>query len=215
MKVLALFLLLLVPLFLPGGSVADSLPDTPPSCRVFLDGEEVSAVYETAICHQRFWTENPALSRTPVAVAVHDGPCRAEIILPDREAETALVRPLAAEIIPEITDGKIVFDLPGPGNYTVEFNGRPEGALHLFISGTDPEKPDPEDPKVRFFGPGEHRDQLITVRNGETIWLDEGCILYGQICCGLGKNFTIAGPGVLCGSIYDRWQDTIVPVNIF
>ena len=92
MKVLALFLLLLVPLFLPGGSVADSLPDTPPSCRVFLDGEEVSAVYETAICHQRFWTENPALSRTPVAVAVHDGPCRAEIILADREEENGLSR---------------------------------------------------------------------------------------------------------------------------
>ena len=214
MKALILILLLPALLILPGLSAADGLTDTPPSCRIFLDGEELTAVYETAVSHQRFWTENPVLSRTPVAVAVHDGPCRVEILLPGREAETALVRPLDAEITPVISDGKAAFDLPGPGNYTVEFNGRPEGALHLFISGTDPGKPDPGNPKVRFFGPGEHRDQLITVRNGETIWLDEGCILYGQIYCGFGKDFTIAGPGVLCGSIYDRWQDTIVPVNL-
>ena len=214
MKALILILLLPALLILPGLSAADGLTDTPPSCRVFLDGEELTAVYETAVSHQRFWTENPVLSRTPVAVAVHDGPCRVEILLPGREAETALVRPLDAEITPVISDGKAAFDLPGPGNYTVEFNGRPEGALHLFISGTDPGKPDPGNPKVRFFGPGEHRDQLITVRNGETIWLVEGCILYGQIYCGFGKDFTIAGPGVLCGSIYDRWQDTIVPVNL-
>ena len=214
MKQFILILLLLVSLFRPGMSTADGLTDRAPSCRVFLDGEELTAVYETAVSHQRFWTENPVLSGTPVAVAVHDGPCRVEILLSGREAETALLRPLVAGIVPEISEGRVVFDLPGPGNYTVEFNGRPEEALHLFISGTDPQRPSPDDPKVRFFGPGEHRDQLITVRSGETIWLDEGCVLYGQICCGLGKNFTIAGPGVLCGSIYDRWQDTIVPVNL-
>ena len=67
---------------------------------------------------------------------------------------------------------------------------------------------------VRYFGPGVHKDQIITVKSNETIYLDTGCVLYGQIYCGLGKNFTIAGHGVLCGSIYDRWQDTIVPVNL-
>lgn len=209
-----LILILLFLLFMPGPGLAADVPDASPSCRVFLDGKEVSAVYETAVCHQRFWTAEPALSTTPVAVAVHDGPCRVEILCEDRDIDTAVVRPLAAEIRPEITEGRIVFDLPEAGNYTVEFNGRPEGALHLFINGTDPEKPDPEDPKVRWFAPGEHRDQMITVKNGETIWLEEGCVLYGQIYCGLGKHFTIAGPGVLCGSIYDRYEDTLVPVNL-
>ncbi len=184
------------------------------SCRVFVNGEELAHVYETAVCHQRYWTAEPALSSTPVAVTVQSGPCRVEILRAGRPPESALVRPLAADVRPEIGGGRVAFDLPGPGNYTVEFDGRPEGALHLFISEPDPDRPDPDDPKVRFFGPGEHRDQMITVHSGETIWLDEGCVLYGQIYCGLGKNFTIAGPGVLCGSIYDRWQDTLVPVNL-
>ena len=102
MKQFILILLLLVSLFRPGMSTADGLTDRAPSCRVFLDGEELTAVYETAVSHQRFWTENPVLSGTPVAVAVHDGPCRVEILLSGREAETALLRPLAAGIVPEI-----------------------------------------------------------------------------------------------------------------
>ena len=214
MKGWILFLQILSLLLLPEAGRAESIPDATPSCRVFLDGEELTAVYETAVCHQRSWTAEPALSTTPVAVAVHDGPCRVEIVPGGGSCESALVRPLAAGIRAEVRDGTVAFDLPGAGNYTVEFNGRPEGALHLFISGTDRQKPDPEDPKVRWFGPGEHRDQMITVRNGETIYLAEGCILYGQIYCGMGKNFTIAGPGVLCGSIYDRYKDTLVPVNL-
>ena len=214
MKDFMLLPLLIMLLLLPNPGKAGSITDAAPSCRVFLDGEEVTAVYETAVCHQRYWTAEPELSSTPVAVAVHDGPCRVEIACTDREIRTAVIRPLAKEIRPEILEGKVVFDLPGPGNYTVEFNGRTDNALHLFVSGTDRGKPDPDDPKVRLFGPGEHRDQMITVRNGETIYLDEGCVLYGQIYCGLGKNFTIAGPGVLCGSIYDRYKDTLVPVNL-
>lgn len=209
-----LFILLLALLFLPAACPAESIPEAVPSCRVFLDGKELSTVYETAVCHQRFWTAEPALSSTPVAVAVHDGPCRVDVVFPGREIRSAVVRPLAAGIMPDTEGEKVSFSLPGPGNYTVEFNGQEEGALHLFISAPDPEKPDPDDPKVRWFGPGVHRDQMITVRSGETIYLDEGCVLYGQIYCGLGKNFTVAGPGVLCGSIYDRYRDTIVPVNL-
>ena len=207
-------ILLLVLLFLPAACPAESIPEASPSCRVFLDGKELSTVYETAVCHQRFWTAEPSLSSTPVAIAVHSGPCRVEIVFPGREIRSAVVRPLASGIRPETGGNRVSFEVPGSGNYTLEVNGQPEGALHLFLSAPDPEKPDPDNPKGRWFGPGEHRDQVITVRNGETIYLDEGCVLYGQVYCGLGKNFTIAGPGVLCGSIYDRYKDTIVPVNL-
>ena len=208
---------MLLPLLLLLVSVragAESTEDRPLSCRVLLDGEEVRTVYETAVCHQRFWTADPPLSTTPVATACRSGPCRAEIEFFGKKAESAVVRPLEAGIRPEITDGKVAFDLPGPGNYTVEYNGQAEGALHLFVSEPDPDEPGPDAPKTRRFGPGVHRDQIITVRNGETIWLDEGCVLYGQIRCGMGKHFTIAGHGVLCGSVYDRWKDTLVPVEL-
>lgn len=71
-----------------------ALAETTPSARVWLDGGEVSTVYETAVSHQRFWTENPALSSTPAAIATHSFPCEVEIAF-DREVHSAVVRPLA------------------------------------------------------------------------------------------------------------------------
>ena len=208
--------ILLLPLMLFSLRIctAESISDALPSCRILLDGKEITTIYETAVCHQRYWSAEPELDTTPVAIAEQKGSCRAEIEFIGQPVESADVRPLGLGIQTEITDGKVVFTLPGAGNYTVEINGQAEGALHLFVHEPDSEKPDPNDPKVRWFGPGEHRDQMITVRNNETIYLDDGCVLYGQIYCGLGRNFTIAGNGVICGSIYDRYKDTLVPVNL-
>lgn len=193
---------------------AQEITDATPSCRVWVNGQEVENVYETAVCTQRFWEENPPLSSTPVAIAVREGPYQVEIQFADAKVESAVVRPLALGIVPEIVDGKVCFALNEPANLTVEYNGQTEGALHLWLDAPDENKPDENTPKVQYFGPGIHKDVLITAKSNETIYLDEGCILYGQIFCGLGKNFTIAGHGVLCGSIYDRWTDTIVPINL-
>ena len=205
-----LFLLCLLPFF---SASAQEITETKPSCRVWVNGQEVETVYETAVCLQRYWEENPPLSSTPVAIAVGEGPYRVEIEFLNAQVESAAVRPLAQGIQPEIRNGKVCFSLDEPAKLTVEYNGRIEGALHLFLDEPD-EKPDADAAKVRYFGPGVYKDQIITVKSNETVYLDEGCVLYGQIYCGLGKNFTIAGHGVLCGSIYDRWQDTIVPVNL-
>ena len=193
---------------------AQEITETVPSCRVWVNGAEVETVYETAVCLQRFWEENPPLSSTPVAIAVQEGPYQVEIEFLNAEVESAVARPLALGILPEIREGKVCFSVKEPANLTIEYNGRIEGALHLFLDEPDADKPEANAANVRYFGPGVHKDQIITVKSNETIYLDTGCVLYGQIYCGLGKNFTIAGHGVLCGSIYDRWQDTIVPVNL-
>ena len=206
----AAFLLIL----LMGSSPMESSAAPAPSCRVWVGGRELSTVYETAVCHQRYWEENPPLSTTPVAIAVQEGPYAVEIAFTGTEVHSAVVRPLALGIEPEIRDGKVCFTVQEPANLTIETNGQTEGALHLFLDLPDADKPQADAPNVRYFGPGEYRDQIITVRSHETIYLDEGCVLYGQIYCGLGSDFTIAGHGVLCGSIYDRWKDTIVPVNL-
>lgn len=195
-------------------SSAESLSERSPSCRVWVNGNELDTVYQTAVCNQRFWEENPSLSDTPVAIAVQDGPYRVEVEFLNAVIQTVVVRPFSLGIEPEILDGRICFFLEEPANLSVEYNGQIEGVLHLFLDSPDADKPDLETPKVRYFGPGVYRDQMITVRSNETIYLDEGCVLYGQIYCGLGKNFTVAGHGVLCGSIYDRWKDSIVPVNL-
>lgn len=209
------WLLLLLCLLLPWHMAAgESVVDAAPTCRVWLDGQEVTTVYETAVCHQRYWTAEPTLSTTPVALACHDGACEVEIAFLNTQVESAVVRPLSLGIEPELRDGRVCFTLPGPAQVTVEVNGQTQGALHLFVDAPDEEKPNENTPKVKYYGPGEYRDVIITPRSNETIYLDEGCVIYGQIFCGLGKNFTIAGHGVLCGSIYDRYEDTIVPISL-
>ena len=65
----ALLLMLLM-----GSSPMESSAAPAPSCRVWVGGMELSTVYETAVCHQRYWEENPPLSTTPVAIAVQEGP---------------------------------------------------------------------------------------------------------------------------------------------
>lgn len=214
MKRLLILLTLLCLLVLPLCATGESIVDAVPSCRVWLNGQEVTTVYETAVSHQRYWTAEPALSTTPVAIVTCEGTCQVEIEFLNVQVESAVVRPLSLGIVPEIRDGRVCFTLNEPANLTIEYNGQVEGALHLFVDEPDTDKPDPSAAKVKYYGPGVYRDVIITPRNNEIIYLDEGCVIHGQIFCGLGKNFTIAGHGVLCGSIYDRYEDTIVPISL-
>ena len=182
-------------------------------CRVFVDQEEIS-VLETAVCEVRTWSAEPDLTTTPVAILVHTFPCQVTVQFPDTELTDVCIRPLSLGIRPEISGQTVAFPLTGPAQLSIEYNGQYHGALLLFADEPDAGRPTEDQKKVRYFGPGVHKDQIITVRSHETIYLDEGCILYGQIYCGLGSDFTIAGHGILSGSIYDRYKDTIVPVNL-
>lgn len=210
----ALILLTMLACLMLSIAMGESIVDATPSCRVWLNGQEVTTIYETAVSHQRYWTAEPALSTTPVAIATCKGSCTVEIEFLDVQVESAVVRPLALGIEPEIREGRVYFTLEEPANLTVEYNGQVQGALHLFVDEPDADKPDANTPKVKYYGPGVYKDVIITPRSNETIYLDEGCVIYGQIFCGLGKNFTIAGHGVICGSIYDRYEDTIVPISL-
>lgn len=210
----ALILLMVLTCLVLSSAMGESIVDAALSCRVWLNGQEVTTIYETAVSHQRYWTAEPALSTTPVAIATCEGSCEVEIEFLNAQVESAVVRPLALGIVPEIRDGRVCFTLNEPANLTIEYNGQAEGALHLFVDEPDADKPAPSAAKVKYYGPGVYRDVIITPRSNEIIYLDEGCVIYGQIFCGLGKNFTIAGHGVLCGSIYDRYEDTIVPISL-
>ncbi len=209
------FSALVLLLCLGGGcAFAEPIEERSPSCRVWLNGKEMTTVYETAVNHNRVWTENPKLSLTPVAIATCAGPCEIEVEFLNADVSSVVVRPLSLGIQATVEGGRVRFSLPEPANVTVEHNGQVEGALHLFLDEPDVDKPDADAPKVRYYGPGVYTDVMITPHNGETIYLDEGAIVYGQIFSGMSKNFTIAGHGVLCGSIYDRYKDTLVPISL-
>ena len=116
--IVLLFVLLLFPL-------PDAAAESTPSCRVWLNGKALETVYETAVCHQRYWTAEPALSTTPVAIGSGFGPYRVEIQCLNQQVESALVRPLALGIQPEIADGKAtqkIGQLEGYGTVKREYS---------------------------------------------------------------------------------------------
>jgi len=182
------------------------------TCKVFIEGQPLSVI-DTAVNHQRTWTSRPMLDTTPVALFSMGGPVSVAVQFPGVTLESATVRPLSLGITPSISGDTVQFVLNQPAPVTVEYNNQVKGALHLFASPLETDVPVKKDPNVLYFGPGLHEAGLITPKNGQTIYLAGGAVLRGYIQAGGADNVRIMGRGIIDGSKYDRWEDTIVPIN--
>ncbi len=223
MKKLISLLLILVLTFLLASSLSEAgypvtLYSQPinlsPSetCKVWVEGQPLSVI-DTAVNHQRTWTSRPILSKTPVALFSMGGPVSVTVQFPGVTLESVTIRPLSLSITPSIKGDTAQFILREPAAVTVEYNNQVKGALHLFASAPETDIPDKKDPNVIYFGPGVHEAGLIEPQSGQTVYLAGGCVLRGYIQAGGVKNVRIMGRGIIDGSQYDRWDDTIVPIN--
>jgi hypothetical protein len=186
----------------------------PPSetCKVWVEGKPLSVI-DTAVNHQRTWTSRPMLSKTPVALFSMGGPVSVTVKFPGVTLESVTVRPLSLNITPSIKGDTAQFILREPAAVTVEYNNQVKGALHLFASAPETDVPNKSDPNVIYYGPGLHDVGLIAPKSGQTVYLAGGCVLRGYIQAGGVDNVRILGRGIIDGSQYDRWDDTIVPIN--
>ncbi len=126
------------------------------------------------------------------------------IVVETREAvDSVVVRPLSYEIVPEVGDNRLTFKLSRPCQVVVEVNGR-HGALHLFADPQESDQPDPDDPKVRYFGPGVHHAGIIELRDGESAYLAGGAIVHGVITATDACDIRITGRGILDASGFGR-----------
>lgn len=207
-----ILLLMCLLLGVTGVAVAESIVDAAPTCEVKVNGAP-ACVIETAVNHRREWTSRPLLSTTPVAIVQAEGTVEVEIRYLNAAPKTAVVRPLALEIEPTVEKGIVRFRAQAPAKLTVEFDGQVEGALHLFLNAPEVNVPDERNASVRFFGPGVHDVREIIPEDGETIYLAEGCVLRGSIHATGKKNVTVCGPGIISGCTYDRFADTLVPID--
>ncbi len=223
MKKLISFLMCFLLLLLPAASFAQEgypvalysqpmniLPSE--TCKVWIEGRPLSVI-DTAVNHQRTWTSRPLLSKTPVALFSMGGPVSVTVQFPGVSLESVTVRPLSLGITPDIKGDTAQFILREPAAVTVDYNNQVKGALHLFASALETDIPDKKDPGVIYFGPGLHDAGLIVPKSGQTIYLAGGCVLRGYIQAGGVENVRILGRGIIDGSRYDRWEDTIVPIN--
>ncbi len=111
-----------------------------------------------------------------------------------------LIRPRSLGIVPEITAaGEIRFTMDKPAYFTVEPYGR-NRALHIFADPVATYDVDRQDAHTIYYGPGLHEVGQIALRSGDTLYLDEGAVVYACITAMDAENIRILGKGILDNS---------------
>ena len=122
---------------------------------------------------------------------------KAEIsVTAPRAFKEVKVRPYSKGVKAEVAGRTATFTIPGPGAYSVEFDG-PQENLHIFADPPETLKANPDDKGVRYFGPGEHDIGLITLKTGETLYIDEGAVVFGRVEARDADHIRILGRGIL------------------
>lgn len=130
------------------------------------------------------------------------GPVTVEVTS-QRPFREVVIRPLSKGIRPKVQGRRIVFTMPGPGQVTVELDGR-HHALHLFADPPEKDVPKPGAPGVRYFGPGVHRPGKIALKSGETLYIAGGAVVYTAVSAANATGVRILGRGIIDTSEYER-----------
>lgn len=136
-----------------------------------------------------------------------DGPVSVRVQKKDAAFSDARVRPSIWNIDARVSaEGMVEFQLPSyeRRKVSVEFDGDRQHNLFLIPHRPDTDKPDPSDPDVIYFGPGEHDRDAIRLTDGQTLYIDYGAVLYSTIVVE-GDGCTIAGHGILSGDKLRHW----------
>ncbi len=143
------------------------------------------------------WFLSPPYMKLPLRVdAAHfwgAGPFAVELTA-SRPLGRFVIRPKSRGL-KGVTEGpRLRFTLPKPDNLYIEIEEQP--ALCLFANPPERPAPKPDDPNVVYFGPGVHRPGRFTLRDGQTIYIAGGAVVYGTVS-GSPSRAKILGRGVL------------------
>ena len=174
--------------------------------RVKINGEEVSlnTARVSAVPFNRRWPGHQRqIEQTEIIQFLSlatDEPLKIEIIpKAPFDIESVKIRPQSLNIRPRLEDGAIAFTLPKPAYFTVEPYGRSH-ALHVFADPLPHYEIDPHDPDVLYFGRGEHDVGLIELKSNQTLYLDEGAVVYASVHAIDAQSIRILGRGILDNS---------------
>jgi hypothetical protein len=112
---------------------------------------------------------------------------------------SARIRPLSYGIKAEVKGNTITFSLSQPRNLSIEVNGDIFHNLQLFANPIETTKPDPKDPNVIYFAPGNHLVGTVDVPSGKTVYIAAGALVRGNFRIKNVENVRILGRGILFG----------------
>ena len=122
------------------------------------------------------------------------------------------VRPLKAGIHPKIIAGNIVFSIPGPGNYSIEINGKTDHPLFIFANPKEV-KPARTDPNIIYFEAGKiHKPGVIKPKSNQQIYIEGGAVVIGAISATGVENVKVSGHGILDGTLNNPRSREIKPM---
>ena len=133
------------------------------------------------------------------------------------QAKSPVLRPLSRTIAVQQDGGTVRFTMGDIGRQLcLELNGDPRHPLLLFSNPPEADVPKPDDPNVRFFGPGYHKVGGIKCSgNAKTIYLAPGAVVEGSLTISEGEGVTIRGRGILYNPHPQAGQDHRPPLNLY
>jgi hypothetical protein len=112
------------------------------------------------------------------------------------------IKPFSRGIQARAEDCSIRFTISAPQNICIDVPGYKP--LFLYISGKETRKPSPGETGVHYFAGGEtYEVGELELKSGETLYIEGGAVLRGNIICRDARDVRICGRGVLDGSLYN------------
>ena len=121
-------------------------------------------------------------------------------IIPKTLSYAVRIRPRDLDVKAKTdANGVITVRVNGAAQFTVEPYGR-NRALHVFIDPTYEYNVNKTDKNVLYYGAGEHDVGDIYLQSGQTLFIDEGAVVYATVYSLHTENIKILGRGILDNS---------------
>ncbi|MDD4476376.1 MAG: glycosyl hydrolase family 28 protein [Eubacteriales bacterium] len=121
-------------------------------------------------------------------------------VTPTKTTKSGVVLPKTEGVESEYKDNSMMIKIDKPTKISVEFDGDIYHNLFIFANRHDNDKPIESSSSVKYYGPGAHDAGMITLNDGETLYIDSGAVVYGYVVAKDVNNIKILGNGILDGS---------------
>jgi hypothetical protein len=123
-------------------------------------------------------------------------------------ATGCMVRPQSLGLATRFKQDTCYITLRKPANFSVEFHPNVQNPIShpmlVFANPPEASVPGPDDPNVRYFGPGVHKiGSNVRLRSGETVYLAGGAWVEGTFSGQNLADVVIKGRGVISGLFTD------------
>ena len=116
----------------------------------------------------------------------------------DRDFREVKVRPLSRGVVVRRAGRTVSFEINRPGGYSVEFDGY-HNNLHVFADAPGVAAAPRRGGSAIVFGPGAHEVGIMTLKSGDTVYIDPGAVVYGGFHAKEAEDIAIVGCGIIDG----------------